>query len=80
MYLEEYYIEPDLIKKPEVEECHELSDDKISDEFVPVEDGKETNTVEVREPNDDNEINTVVDADKRNDDHRINATVVKKLQ
>ena len=42
MYLEEYYVEPDLIKKPEVEEYHELSDDKISDEFVPVEDGKET--------------------------------------
>ena len=52
----------------------------ISDEFVPVEDGKETNTVEVREPNDDNETNTVVEADERNDDDRINATVVKKLQ
>ena len=80
MYLEEYYVEPDLIKKPEVEEYHELSDDKISDEFVPVEDGKETNKVEVREPNDDNETNAVVEADERNDDDRINATVVKKLQ
>ena len=52
----------------------------ISDEFVPVEDGKETNKVEVREPNDDNETNAVVEADERNDDDRINATVVKKLQ
>ena len=42
---EEYYIEPDLIKKPDVEENVELGDGEISDEFVPVEDGEETNTV-----------------------------------
>ena len=46
-------IEPDLIKKPGVEEDTELSGDKISDEFVPVEDQQETNTVEVSEPNND---------------------------
>ena len=46
-------IEPDLIKKPGVEEDAELSDDKISDEFVPVEDQQETSTVEVSEPNND---------------------------
>ena len=74
-FLEEYYIEPDLIKKPEVEEGDELSDDEISDEFVPVEDGEETNTVEVSEPNDDNQTNTV-EADERNDDDQMNATVV----
>ena len=44
-FLEEYYIEPDLIKKPDVEENVELGDGEISDEFVPVEDGEETNTV-----------------------------------
>ena len=48
-------IEPDFIKKPKVEEDDQLSDDEISDEFVPVEDGDETNTVEVSEPNNDNE-------------------------
>ena len=36
-FLEEYYIEPDLLKKPMVEEDDELSDDEIFDEFVPVE-------------------------------------------
>ena len=75
-FSEEYYIEPDLIKKPEVEEADELNDDEISDKFIPVEDGEETNTVEVSEPNDDNETNTVVEADERNDDDRMNATVV----
>ena len=75
-FLENYYIEPDLIKKPEIEEDDELSDDEISDEFVPVEDGEETNTVEVSEPYDDNETNTLVEADERNDDDRVNATVV----
>ena len=44
-FLKEYYIEPDLIKKPDVEENVELGDGEISDEFVPVEDGEETNTV-----------------------------------
>ena len=44
-FLEEYYIEPDLLKKPDVEENDELGDGEISDEFVPVEDGEETNTV-----------------------------------
>ena len=44
-FLEEYYIEPDLIKKQDVEENVELGDGEISDEFVPVEDGEETNTV-----------------------------------
>ena len=48
-----------------------ISDDEISDEFVPVEDGEETNTVEVSKPNDDKETNTVVEADDR-----MNATVV----
>ena len=76
-FLENYYIEPDLIKKPEIEEDDEWSDDEISDEFVPVEDGEETNTVEVREPNDDNETSTIVGADERNDDDRMNATAVE---
>ena len=75
-FQEKYYIEPDLIKKPEIEEDEELSDYEISDEFVPVEDGEETNTVEVREPNDDNETSTIVEADERNDDDRMNATAV----
>ena len=75
-FLEEYYIEPDLIKKPEIEENDELSGDQISDEFVSVEDGEETNTVVVSEPNDGNKTNTVVEADERNDDDRMNATVV----
>ena len=75
-FLENYYIEPDLIKKPEIEEDDELSDDEISDEFVPVEDGEETNTVEVKEPNYDNETSTIVGADERNDDDRMNATAV----
>ena len=39
--LEEYYIELDLIKRPEVEEDDESSVDEISDEFVQVEDGEE---------------------------------------
>ena len=73
-FLEEHYIELDLL--PEVEEDDELSDDEIGDEFVLVEDGEETNTVEVSEPNDDSETNTVVEADERNDDNRINATAV----
>ena len=46
-----YYIEPES----EVEEDDELSDDEISDEFAPVEDGEETNIANVSEPNDDNE-------------------------
>ena len=75
-FLDKYYIETELIKRPEVEEDDELSDDEISDEFVPVEDGEETNTVQVSEPNDDNETNTVVQADEQDDDNRINATVV----
>ena len=75
-FLGEYNIEPYLIKKPEVEGDDESNDDEISDEFVPVEDGEETNTVEVSEPNDDNEANKVVEADEGNDDHRMNATVV----
>ena len=74
--LEEYYIEPDLIKKPEVEKDDELSGDWISDEFASVEDGEETNTLVVSEPNDDNKTNTIVEADERNDDDRMNATVV----
>ena len=73
-FLEVHYIELDLL--PEVEEDDELSDDEISDEFVLVEDGEETSTVEVSEPNDDNETNTVVEADERNDDNRMSATVV----
>ena len=36
-FLEEYYIEPDLLKKPMVEEDDESSDDEIFDKFVPVE-------------------------------------------
>ena len=75
-FLEEFYIDSDLIKKPEVEEDEELRDDEISDEFVPVEDGEEKNTVEVSEPNDDNETNTVAETDERNDDDPRNATVV----
>ena len=77
-FLEDYYIEPDLIKKTGIEEDDELSDGEISDKFVPVEEGEEINTVEVSEPNDDNEINTVVEADERNDDGRMNATVVNE--
>ena len=46
-----YYIEPES----EVAEDNELSDDEISDEFAPVEDGEETNIANVSEPNDDNE-------------------------
>ena len=53
-----------------------ISDDEISDEFVPVEDGEETNIVEVSEPMDDKETNTVAEADEQNDDDRMNATVV----
>ena len=75
-FLDEYYREPDVIKKLEVEEDDELRDDGISDEFVPVEGGEETNIVEVSEPNDDKETNTVAEADERNDDDRMNATVV----
>ena len=75
-FLGKYYIETELIKRSEVEENDELSDYVISDEFVPVEDGEETNTVQVSEPNDDNETNTVVQADEQDDDNRINATVV----
>ena len=52
------------------------SDDEIRDEFVPVEDGEETNTVEVSKPNDDNKTNAVVEVDERNDDNRMNSTVV----
>ena len=74
-FMEEYYIEPDLTKKPEVEENDELSNEEISDEFVPVEEGEETNAVEVSVPNDDNGTNIVVKSDERNDDDRINATV-----
>ena len=77
-FLDEYNIEPYLIKKPEVEGDDELNDDEISDEIVPVEDGEETNTVEVSEPNDDNEANTVLEAHEGNDDHRMNATVVEE--
>ena len=73
--MEEYYIEPDLTKKPEVEENDELSNEEISDEFVPVEEGEETNAVKVSVPNDDNGTNIVVKSDERNDDDRINATV-----
>ena len=75
-FMEEYYIETDLTKKPEVDENDELSNEEISDEFVPVEEGEETNAVEVSVPNDDNGTNIVVKADERNDDDRINATVV----
>ena len=75
-FMDEYFMEPDLIKKSEVEEDHELSDDKISDQFVPVEDGEETNTVEVSIPNDDNETNTAVEANEQINDDRMNATVV----
>ena len=53
-----------------------ISDDEINDEFVPVEDGEEANTVEVSKPNDDNETNSVVEADEQNDDDQMNATVV----
>ena len=74
--MDEYFMEPDLTKKSEVEEDHELSDDKISDQFVPVEDGEEANTVEVSIPNDDNETNTAVEANERIDDDRMNSTVV----
>ena len=42
---------------------NELSDDEISDGFVPLKDGEETNTVDVNELNDDNKTNTVVEAD-----------------
>ena len=62
-FLEEYYIELNLIKKPEVEEDDGLSDDEISDKFVSVEDREETNTVEFSEPNNGNETNTVFEAD-----------------
>ena len=48
---DKYYIEPES----EVEEDDKLSDDEISDEFAPVEDGEETNIAKVSEPNDDNE-------------------------
>ena len=72
-FLEEYYIELDLIRKLELEEGNELSD-----KFVPVEDREETNTIEVSKPNDDNETNTVVETDERNDDDRMNATVVNE--
>ena len=41
-FLEECYIEPDLIKKPEAEEGDELSIDEISDTFVPVEGREKT--------------------------------------
>ena len=41
-FLEECYIEPGLIKKPEVEENNELSNDEISDKFVPVEGREKT--------------------------------------
>ena len=75
-FLEEYYIDSDLIKNPEVEEDEELRDHEISDEFVPVEDGEEKNTVEVSKPNDDNETNTVAETDEQNDDDPRNATVV----
>ena len=40
-FLEEYYIELNLIKKPEVEEDDGLSGDEISDKFVSVEDREE---------------------------------------
>ena len=73
--LEEYYIELDLIKRPEVEEDDESSVDEISDEFVPVEDGEEINTVKVSEPNDDNETNIAVEVDEPNDVDRVNTTV-----
>ena len=68
-FLEEYYM------KPEIEEDYELSDDKISDEFVPVKDREETNPVEVSEANPDNETNTVVEADEWNDDDQMKSTV-----
>ena len=45
-----------------------ISDDEINDEFVPVEDGEEANTVEVSKPNDDNKTNSVVEADEQNDE------------
>ena len=61
------------MKEPEVEEHDELSDDEISYEFVPVEDG-EANTVEVSEPNDDNETNAFVESNERNNDDRMSAT------
>ena len=75
-FLEEYYTEPDLVKKPEVQEDDELSDGEISDEWVPVEDKEETNTVEFSERNDGNETSAVVEADERNDNDLMNATVV----
>ena len=68
-FLEEYYM------KPEIEEDYELSNDEISDEFVPVKDREETNTVEVSEPNPDNETNTVLEADEWNDDDEVKSTV-----
>ena len=74
--MDEYFMEPDLIKKSEVAEDRELSDDQISDQFVPVEDGEEANTVEVSIPNDDNETNTAVEANERIDGDRMNSTVV----
>ena len=73
-FLEEYYIELNLIKKPEVVEDDELSDDEISDKFVPVEGGEVTKIVEVSKSIDDNKT-TVVEADEWNDDW-MNATVV----
>ena len=73
-FLEEYYIELNLIKKPEVVEDDELSNDEISDKFVPVEGGEVTKIVEVSKSNDDNKT-TVVEADEWNDDW-MNATVV----
>ena len=63
------------MKEPQVEEHDELSDDEISYEFVPVEDG-EANTVEISEPNDDNETNAFVESNERNNDDRMSATVV----
>ena len=62
-FLEEYYIELNLIKKPEVEEDDGLSGDDISDKFVLVEDREETNPVQFSEPNNGNKTNTVVEAD-----------------
>ena len=42
-----------------------ISDDEISDEFVPVEDGEETTNNDI-DNKDNNETNSVVEADERN--------------
>ena len=76
-FLEQYYIEPDLIKKLEVEEDDELSDDEKVTILSQLK--TEKKQIQLRlasQATTAKQIHRVVKADERNDDDQMSATVV----